>query len=235
MAARTPRMQLADQVAEELQNKIMNGEWKPGQKLPTEFELLEELNVGRGTIREAVKILVSRNILVIRRGNGTYVTEHPGLMDDPLGFSFCTDKRKLAQDLCEIRLFLEPNIASLAAERATEEDIAKIMSCCQAVEQAIYAGTSHRTEDILFHEAIAAASHNQVVANIVPIIHQGVSLFIIVTNSSLLEMTIRTHRQIADAIARHDGNAAYAVMREHLIHNRDRITAETDSLSAGSC
>ena len=83
MAERPRRKQLADQVAEELQERVLKGEWKPGEKLPTEFDLIEDLNVGRGTVREAVKILVTRNVLEIRRGNGTYVVENPVQVQDP--------------------------------------------------------------------------------------------------------------------------------------------------------
>ena len=74
-----------------------------------------------------------------------------------------------------------------------------------------------------FHGAIAAASHNHVMASMAPVIQKSVSAFIEVTNSSLTEMTIQTHRQVADAIARHDAEAAGAAMREHLVNNRDHI------------
>lgn len=223
MTERPRRKPLADQIAEDLQERILNGEWKQGEKLPTEFELIELLNVGRGTVREAVKILVARNILEIRRGNGTYVVEEPGKVEDPFGFVFYSDKIQLADDLCEVRLLLEPDIASLAAQRATKEEVAYIEECCRRVEEIIARGESHMEADIVFHEAIAAASHNRVVTNIIPVIQQGVSVFVEVTNYSLTDMTVQTHRQVTDAIARHDSNAAYAAMREHLLNNREHI------------
>lgn len=217
------RRQLADQVAEELQGRILSGEWKQGEKLPTEFELIELLNVGRGTVREAVKVLVARNILEIRRGNGTYVVENPGQVEDPFGFAFYTDRIQLARDLCEARLLLEPDIASLAAKRATDEEIADIEVYCQKVEDLIARGEPHMEADVEFHKAVAAASHNQVIASVVPVIQKGVSVFVEVTNSSLTDMTVKTHRQLTDAIARHDANAAYAAMREHLLINQEHI------------
>ena len=223
MAERPRRKQLADQVAEELQERVLKGEWKPGEKLPTEFDLIEDLNVGRGTVREAVKILVTRNVLEIRRGNGTYVVENPGHVEDPFGFAFYGDKWKLAEDLCEVRLLLEPDIAALAATRATQEEVDYILACCEAVEQAIRSGRPHTEEDMEFHGAIAAASHNHVMASMAPVIQKSVSAFIEVTNSSLTEMTIQTHRKVADAIAHHDARAASQAMREHLVNNRDHI------------
>ena len=90
---------LAEQVADKLSEMIQEQALAEGQKLPNEFELAELLNVGRGTIREAVKLLVSRNVLEIQRGRGTFVKQSPGVVDDPLGFSYMKDKFKLAQDL----------------------------------------------------------------------------------------------------------------------------------------
>lgn len=217
------RPQLADQVAESIQTEIMQGKLKAGEKLPNEYDLAQKLGVGRGTIREAVKQLATRNVLEIRRGSGTYVAQEPGVVEDPLGFAFEPDKNRLALDLCEVRLLLEPQIAALAAERATDEEIDAIRTSCDACVAKIRAGENHTEQDIGFHEAIARASHNGVITKVVPVIQQGVSIFIEVTHSDLVEMTVRTHQQIMDAIARRDENAAYAAMREHLITNRDHI------------
>ena len=68
-----------------IRDRIITNDIQRGEKLPNEFELAESLNVGRGTIREAVKLLVSRNILEIRRGKGTFVAQEPGVADDPYG------------------------------------------------------------------------------------------------------------------------------------------------------
>lgn len=223
MLSKYSRPQLADQVAESIQSEVMNGALKAGEKLPNEYELAQQLGVGRGTVREAVKQLASRNVLEIRRGSGTYVAEHPGVIDDPLGFAFAPDKIKLAVDLCEMRLILEPQIAFFAAERATEQEKAAIRARCDECEAEIRAKRDHTAADTRFHEAIARAAHNQVMAGVVPIIQQGVSVFITVTHYDLVEMTVRTHRSVADAILRGDANAAYAAMREHLRSNFDHI------------
>ena len=71
---------------------IESKELLPGERLPSEQELMKELSVGRGTIREAIKSLVSRNIVEIRRGVGTFVAEKTGVVEDPLGFSFINNR-----------------------------------------------------------------------------------------------------------------------------------------------
>ena len=103
---------LAEQVADQINQVIIDQNINAGEKLPNEFELAARLNVGRGTIREAVKLLVARNCLEIRRGKGTFVVEKPGQIEDPLGFAYVKDKITLAVDLMELRLQLEPWVLS---------------------------------------------------------------------------------------------------------------------------
>ena len=79
-------------IADKIIDLIESKELLPGERLPSEQELMKELNVGRGTIREAIKSLVSRNIVEIRRGVGTFVAEKTGVVEDPLGFSFINNK-----------------------------------------------------------------------------------------------------------------------------------------------
>lgn len=105
---------LAERVADQIGELIVTHDIKRGEKLPNEFELAETLNVGRGRIWEAVKLLVSRNVLEIRRGKGTFVSEQPGVADDPFGLRFYEDREKLMRDLMQIRLMIEPQIAEIA-------------------------------------------------------------------------------------------------------------------------
>ena len=108
--------------------------YRAGDKLPTEKELCEKTGAGRNTVREALKILASRNILEIRQGAGTFVSGKQGVADDPLGFSMVEDHVKLTRDLLQVRIMLEPQIAGLAAQRAKEEDIEKLASILREME-----------------------------------------------------------------------------------------------------
>ena len=113
---------LASQVEDALMDDILNKPVPIGEKIPNEYELAEMYGVGRSTIRETVKSLVSKGILEVRQGSGTYVIGTDTLENDPLGFSKYEDKYKLALELFEVRLMLEPEIAALAAQKATEQD-----------------------------------------------------------------------------------------------------------------
>ena len=87
---------LSQNIADKIKTKIMTGEFALGSKLPNENELMDDLNVSRTTIREAVKILISKNILYIERGKGTYVAAIPGLADDPYGFEFIPEEKLIS-------------------------------------------------------------------------------------------------------------------------------------------
>ena len=117
---------LGEITAQKLVRMIQEKGYVPGDKLPTEMELSEVLRVGRNTVREALRILMSRNIVTIRQGSGTFVSEKNGIPDDPLGFTMMEDTGKLTRDLLQVRVILEPPIAALAAQNATEEDLARL-------------------------------------------------------------------------------------------------------------
>lgn len=211
---------LGSQVEDELMNYILEEPVEVGQKIPNEFELAEMFCVGRSTIREAVKALVSKGILEVRRGSGTYVTSTSTLEDDPLGLSRFQDKYKLALELFEVRLMLEPEIASMAAEYALPEEREQLKVLCDEVERLYRAGKNHIPKDIEFHTFIAACSKNRVVETLIPVINTAVLTFANLTHRSLMQETIETHREITEAIMRGDSLGAKCAMVMHLTYNR---------------
>lgn len=215
---------LSSKLSEELLNYIRSENLKPGDRLPNESILAKKMGVGRSSIREAMKLLASRNIVTIRQGSGTYISQTPGMVDDPLGFSFIADKQKLAQDSLEVRFLLEPAIASLAAQNASEEDIALLRRLCQEVEDLVQLGQDHTQKDIEFHTAIALSSKNVVVPRLIPVINSAIPLLIELTGNTLKQETIDTHRALTDAIAAHNTAAAHDAMYLHLVYNRARMT-----------
>lgn len=167
--------------------------------------------------------MVSRNILEIRRGAGTFVSQKLGVVEDPLGFTFIKDKFRLAQDLLQIRLILEPQIALLAAENATKEDIEELTALCDEIERLIVAGEDYVQKDIEYHTKIADCSKNIVMPNLIPIITTSITIFIDITKKALKQETIETHREIVDAIKQGKGMAAHDAMLLHLVCNRRSI------------
>lgn len=111
---------LSQRIAERIIKYILDENLQPGDKLPNETVMCERLNVGRSSLREAMRALASRNVITIRQGSGSYVSATPGMIDDPFGLTFVEDKQKMIKDLMEIRFLIEPSIAAMAAIRADE-------------------------------------------------------------------------------------------------------------------
>lgn len=211
---------LPELVAARISQLIIDQHLTYKDKLPNEFDLAAQLNVGRGTIREAVKLLVARNVLVIRRGKGTYIAQNPGEISDPLGFAYYPDQMELAFDLLEVRIHLEPWVASEAAKHATEKDLALLKEKCAQVEEDILSGKNHLNRDKEFHIAVAQCTQNLVVPKLVPIITYAVGLFGTLTSNKLRSETIFGHRAVTEAICAKESETAEKAMKRHLEENR---------------
>jgi DNA-binding FadR family transcriptional regulator len=159
-----PRHSLADTVVGRLQQQLSLGVYKPGDKLPSEPELMVEFGVGRSTIREAVRILANSGLVTVRQGSGTVVETQPGIAE-PLTQRL---RRAAAVDLDEVRQLLEMKIAEKAALLRTRKDITKMKALLQERNDAAQA---HDTEgairsDIQFHVAMAVAARNDILADL---------------------------------------------------------------------
>ena len=217
------RKLLGAQTEDDLMSYILGTPVPIGEKLPNEFELGQMFQVCRSTIREAVKSLVTKGILEVRRGDGTYVKSHCSLAEDPLGLSRLDDKYKLALELMDVRLILEPEIAASAAAHATPENKAELQALCGEVERLRLSGEDHTPKDIAFHTCIARCSQNRVMEMLVPIINTAVTTFASLTHRTLRRETIQTHRAITDAILAGDAVGARCAMVMHLTYNRQTI------------
>ena len=224
---------LVDDLADQVIDLIAQNRLSQGDRLPNEAELSKLLGAGRSSVREAMKLLSTRNIVTIRQGSGTYVSGTPGVVEDPLGFSFIEDKERLAADLIEVRLLIEPAIASMAATNASEQQVARIGELADEIERLILAGEPYAERAVEFHRLIAESTGNIVVPRLIPVITSSVPLFIDMTRAALAEESIETHRAVADAIARHDGTAAHDAMYLHLVYNRAQIRKERAGRAGG--
>ncbi len=154
---------LADEVADRLRAQLSQGKYKVGEQLPIEPELMNAFGVGRSTIREAIKILVNSGLLRVQQGLGTFVERTSS--DEPLTQRL---KRADKNDLDEVRQLLEMKIAEKAAANRSEKDIKAIRLHLNSRKKAAEAGLLEQCieADILFHNAIAAASKSDILADL---------------------------------------------------------------------
>lgn len=158
------RRSLANEVAARLQQKIISGEYKVGDQLPVESALMQQFGVGRSSIREAIKLLVNSGLLRVQQGVGTFVEDNSGV-GEPLAQRL---KRSDVKEINEVRQLLEMKIAEKAALNRTAKDVKKMQRYFDAREKAAaqqdVAGCVDA--DINFHNAIAEASGNDVLADL---------------------------------------------------------------------
>ncbi len=221
---------LAEQVADGIMNLIQETPYKAGDKLPTEKELCESTGAGRNTVREALKILASRNVIEIRQGAGTFVSEKQGIPDDPLGFSMVNDHVKLTRDLLQVRIMLEPQIAALAAQCAKEHEIKELEEILEEMEAAMKKREDYSELDTKFHTKIAQCTHNIVMENLLPVIGKGVAVFAKEVAQTEYDRTWISHRKIFCYIRDHKPFEAEMEMQYHLLYNTSRYEEEQNGL-----
>lgn len=217
------KISLSEITAEKLLNYVVENSFEQGERLPCERHLCSILDVGRSTMREAVRMLCSRNILNVKHGAGIFVADNPGLTEDPFGFIFIKDKLKLVEDLVDFRLMIEPRAVALAASRARNKDIIELENLAKICEDTINAGENHLKADSDFHNKLCKLSGNIILPKLEPIILKSITVFIDLTNADLTQETITSHRTIVDAIKQKDATAASDAMIFHLMNNRNFI------------
>jgi DNA-binding FadR family transcriptional regulator len=155
---------LADEVAAQLQHKILKGDYKINQKLPVEAKLMEMYGVGRSTVREAVKILVNSGFLRVLQGKGTFIEDNTG-MNEPLNQRL---KRAAPQQITDVRHILEIKVAELAATNRTGNDISKLEHFLNKRTKAADKNLAEECIDahISFYQVLADASKNDLLSGL---------------------------------------------------------------------
>lgn len=215
---------LSEKVANEILKMITDEKkFNIGDKLPNENDLSIELGVSRTTLREAVKFLIAHNVLEIKRGKGTYVADNKDLLTEDFCFSELDSLAVNGMDFFETRLMLEPTMTSIAAMRATQEDIDELVEIDRIINLHVDE-TEYRTElDKRFHSVIARATKNEFVTKMIPIIFEGMDMNSIfkVVSDDVKSFTIDDHKLILEFIKKGDVAGAEAAMRMHLRHAYD--------------
>ncbi|MBQ9321814.1 MAG: FadR family transcriptional regulator [Eubacterium sp.] len=216
------RSTLANQIANQLVDYIQENKLQAGDRLPSEFELAELFNVGRGTVREAVKILVSRNILEIRRAKGTFVCENIGVTEDPFGFNFVPDKTELVDDLFEIRFILERYFVNKAANYITKEKLEEMRQIVRQIDEHVDDHDFCVSCDIKFHQCIMESSQNLAIPVVLPVITSNINYFNQTPFVRRWEVANNGHKAILDALEKRDGELAEEEMIRHLAYVLER-------------
>lgn len=228
---------LHGRVVHELGKRIVSGQLGEGEILPNEAELGAEFEVSRTALREGIKVLTAKGLLVSRTRTGTRV--RPRLewnMLDPDIMAWRMESKQggdFLQDLMEFRRATEPMAASLAAVRATDAEIAFM---AQALEKMEAAGTDVQAligPDTHFHRAIMECSGNELLASLCGLLEMSLAQSVPMTSPDKLIDAVRAHREVLDAIRARDSVAAseamFALLNDARSWNREEVGSATKS------
>lgn len=205
-------------VAEEITRLIKENIFKEGTQLPTEAELSTMFNVGRSSVREAIKGLQLANILTATAGKGTLVSENALIAIANIDLGEVLMDGTMLAELVETRVILEPSAAAMAAKRRTDEDILNMQIAIEEME-----GVTDKLKLLRlghrFHSALIGACKNRAIIQF----HDSISLQLLkmrekdFLTSEVYIRDLDKHREILDAIIKKDGDLAKRLMREHLL------------------
>ena len=222
MAETIQRRKLYQEVRDRLMERIRNGSIPPNAQLPSERELMEEYNVGRPAVREALQALERSGIVEIVHGERARVVVPTAaqLMAQIAGgaMHLLRSQPGTLDHLKEVRLFLETGTARMAAERATEQDVARLRLAV-AMHRASMVDLARFIElDMAFHREIASITGNPIFPSIVEAMFRwaGEHYQSMIRAPGAEELTLAEHERIVDAIARQDPDGAAAAMHAHL-------------------
>jgi len=227
----SPVVRLADSVVTEIENQILDGALRAGDRIPSERKLAEDFGVSRPSIREAIQKLVAKGLLVTRHGGGTTVTNK---LDAPFvdpWQDMIKDHPMLHRDVLEVREMLETQAAVLAAQRATDVDMARLDKAYAELDDAYGNKDLEKSiaADVGFHQAIADASHNVLIghltASLMRVIHDHVTnnLKHSHTRPAQWEQLRSQHRAIWKAIKANKSDKASVAAKEHSVYIRESI------------
>lgn len=220
MSMKNMQKRLSDRVADDILTMItVDKKFLPGEKLPNEIELSEELKISRATLREAVRILAAGGVVEIRRGLGTFVRED-FKVDDKKGILSLANLKTDIRDLYEMRLIVEPEAAYYAALRASDEEIQHILSLGKQIESDIADGKNRTEAERNFHKAIAKASHNEFMTKLLPVIYQAIDRGVKLSESreKAISDTVLDHKAIVEFLLMRNGEGARSAMKVHILH-----------------
>lgn len=214
-----PFNRLSDRVKAVLKQLIIEGGLNPGDKLPTEERIADELQVSKVTVREALRDMETEGLIEKRRGihGGSFVVEPNCAKISELVVNYIQIGNLTAEHLTEFRRLLEPSLAALATERRSEADIDAIGDCIEAFEASLAAGTVDRTRGIEFHRLIADACHNPLISAVMSAIADVFNDIIAAVPMGLEDgrTDLNYCRQIFDCVVNGNRREASRLMEAH--------------------
>jgi len=221
-----------EKIVDRILDLIRRKELSPGDRLPPERELAQVMNVSRASIREAMRSLSLMNIVDMRHGSGTYVSSlNPDLLVERLEMVFLLNDASFL-DLIQARKIIEPGLAALAAEIATQEDISALEDIIKRSYECLETDPwSFPHLDIEFHLKVAEIAQNSTLSRFMQAITRlsTASSTRTTDNAESVRLAIGSHNAIVDEIKAHESELSRLMMLKHLtqVENKIRLFVES--------
>ena len=210
---------LTKQATDTLRRFILAEDLKPGDQLPSERELSENLSVSRNIVREALSVLVAEGLIVKQPGRGIFITSFDRERVAPqIAVSVDYNGRSPA-DLSEARAAVELGAIALIARRISDDDLDRLEAINRSLEENLRQRRSTIKDDIEFHKLLIQSTRNTVLIELIPLLVEHFRLAVMYQPSALLhnpERVIAEHRKIIRALRARDAAAARQALIDHL-------------------
>jgi GntR family transcriptional regulator, transcriptional repressor for pyruvate dehydrogenase complex len=225
-------MAVTDDAVNKIRELIIAGDLQPGDRLPQESALADQLGISRNSMREAVRILEQMRVLNVRHGSGTYVSSlEPSVLLEGISFAVEMMRDQTLREVIEVRQLLEPAATRLAVQRMTPAKLEVIRAAYEihssqtSIEDLVHC-------DLEFHSAIIRAADNSTLFSIL----DGLSTKTVrlriwggIVSEDAVNLTIDHHKQILKAIEGGDAHLAEATALVHVTHARGWLDAYLNS------
>lgn len=229
------RRSTVEEVADRIREVIESRQLPPGARLPGELDLVEQLQVSRPVLREALSRLQSLGLVEIRRGRGTFVGDRNSLTHcaQLVQTAITVSPRELLT-YAELRTAIEVQAVRQAAERATSAQLAELDALLVALDEVERPYVEHLDLDFRFHKKLVEASGNPLMQNLMEVLCEFVIAQMAQTTPTPVDNELgRTlHRQIVSAVRQRDADAAERAMRQHMNAVLERLTRLTEPTHA---
>lgn len=211
------RQSIGEQVFEQLKEQIFNNEWKRGEKIPSENDLAVSFGVSRITVRQALQKLTALGLIETRLGEGSFIRDAaPGINMNPL-IPIAYLKENSLQEILEYRRALEGNVAELATEKASEDEVAKLEEAYKLMEQVKNELELFSKADLNFHLLLANMTKNSLIIQTFHIFNDVLNrAFSQIVNERGNSAGIYYHKLLLEAVKNRNSGDAKKIMQEHM-------------------
>ena len=212
------RTRIPEEIVSQVLQLVRDGAIKPGDRLPPERELAQQMNVSRASVREAMRLMDIQGLVIIRPGAGTFITEDTVEVIVQAFSTLLSGPTGGASDIFEMRLILEPQVVSLAAERASDADIRRMENILLQQETDISNGGTGVEFDSEFHFAIAQATKNSALIAVT----QAISDLLSQSRDPSIQspersrQSLQSHQLILEAVRSRQSRSAEEAMHQHI-------------------